>query len=815
MTRFIDYFVAICSQYIRFSLDNHFSSFQTPLWLGQQLSMSIKFACDHCDKRFNLKVQLSKHEISEHPKIPAASKSGGSFDELRSKYLELRTKLHSLDEKFKDLQVKLSEVENRPTTRSSVKDGNPFDVETTKLNKLTETRDEYCPEGWKCYTRPLNESFTLNTAIEIKTFVSPEGCYCPSRVRALRYTLVGHEKFSVEDVELMRRGLLSDGWSTAENCPDGWLIKSDDDGRRTMFVSADYKVLRSIKSALSYLLLRKNDENISNFLLKYALKRDSDRNEVKWKINSLIPFPWRIAEVGKIGESNVEKFYIAPDGSCFAKIRNVIPGIMKDTRLTQLQKDRFQNFIKGRKDKSLTILPTLKKSSKSKLKTKKSQKVITGIRQKRNRLKINPDNYSWLEDDSLPSGWKYATTTNNFSQIVFLDGNGNFFGGIISALKKMLQNKDIFTVEDINNMKNRLLEHGWIKDEILPSDWFLKISRKGDEMFLTQDFVVLKTLENAFVPLKDLGYDDDKINIIKDLVLDLKSRKDKQVRIKVDKPEHDDSDWSPGDETVPLGWKMKINQSLNIQQYLFNDKIFTSRVEALFYMMKHQDRFAEVEITELREKLNHEFWEEHALLPEHWRYQRVVGGVVVFLTSMGRVVRTVKGAKDNLKLKHDKLARENFEKFLRIFKPVNREHKGEGVAILAQQDQDEEIMWNSSKDLPPDWSLAITVEGERIKDSSGNIYKSRKDAIDHMIKEKFPPSDIFKLWSTLHIEGWLEHKLLPTGWKRKYYSSDSTFQFLSPMMEMFTSVQHLKDHFKQQPEQYSEQDLENVELLKD
>ena len=134
---------------------------------------------------------------------------------------------------------------------------------------------------------------------------------------------------------------------------------------------------------------------------------------------------------------------------------------------------------------------------------------------------------------------------------------------------------------------------------------------------------------------------------------------------------------------------------------------------------------------------------------------------------------------------------------------------------MAQQDQDEEIIWNSSKDLPPDWSLAITVEGERIKDSRGNIYKSRKDAIDHMIKEKFPPSDIFKLWSTLHIEGWLEHKLLPTGWKRKYYSSDSTFQFLSPMMEMFTSVQHLKDHFKQQPEQYSEQDLENVELLKD
>ena len=44
----------------------------------------------------------------------------------------------------------------------------------------------------------------------------------------------------------------------------------------------------------------------------------------------------------------------------------------------------------------------------------------------------------------------------------------------------------------------------------------------------------------------------------------------------------------------------------------------------------------------------------------------------------------------------------NFEKFLLIFKPVNKDHKGEGVAVLAQQDQEEEIMWNSSKDLPFD-----------------------------------------------------------------------------------------------------------------
>jgi len=408
----------------------------------------------------------------------------------------------------------------------------------------------------------------------------------------------------------------------------------------------------------------------------------------------------------------------------------------------------------------------------------------------------------------------FSLTTNNFSQMVFLDDKKTFFSDVISVLRHMMKDEDKFTVEDIDCMKNRLRKQGWIQDERLPSDWFMKISKKGDEMFLTRNYLVLKSMENVTPKLKELGFGDDKIQGVKNLVLELKVSKRKVIKTEPIKPMKTDlSDWSPGDDTVPLGWKLQFDESQNKQQFLFNDRIFTSRVEAFRYIMLHQDMFAEVEITELREKLHHEYWEEHALLPEHWRYQRLVGGGVLFLTEMGRIIRTVKGAKDNLKLKHDTLALENLDKFLMIFKPVNREHKGDGLALLAQQDQEEKIVWNSNSDLPSDWHHAVTVEGERLKDASGNIYKSRKDAIDHMIKEQFAPSDIFKLWNTLHVEGWLEHKLLPTGWKRKYFSSDSTFQYLSPMMEVFSSVQDVVDYFRGKSEQYTEQDLKNVELL--
>ena len=102
--------------------------------------MSTKYACDLCDKRFNLKIQLNKHEESEHSIKEQASNSeaGDTFDEMRSKYFELRSQLQGLDQKFQDLQLKLANVENRKTSKSSIKDGNGFDVETTKLSKMTE-----------------------------------------------------------------------------------------------------------------------------------------------------------------------------------------------------------------------------------------------------------------------------------------------------------------------------------------------------------------------------------------------------------------------------------------------------------------------------------------------------------------------------------------------------------------------------------------------------------------------------------------------------------------------------------------------------
>ena len=70
-------------------------------------------------------------------------------------------------------------------------------------------------------------------------------------------------------------------------------------------------------------------------------------------------------------------------------------------------------------------------------------------------------------------------------------------------------------------------------------------------------------------------------------------------------------------------------------------------------------------------------------------------------------------------------------------------------------------------------------------DEEGARFEGRKEAIDQLIKEQRSPEDIFKLWSTLHRDGWeADEEKLPTGWKKKYFPSQGCFHYLSPMMKV-------------------------------
>ena len=117
--------------------------------------------------------------------------------------------------------------------------------------------------------------------------------------------------------------------------------------------------------------------------------------------------------------------------------------------------------------------------------------------------------------------------------------------------------------------------------------------------------------------------------------------------------------------------------------------------------------------------------------------------------------------------------------------------------------------WMQDSSLPSDWFIAKDENTVKISNHKGDIFKSRKEAIDYMIQNQQPPTDIFTLWNTLHLEGWVcDENNLPSGWRMKKMTSNSC-HYLSPMMDVFTSAKDLLTQVCQEND-YSQEDVEKV-----
>ena len=87
--------------------------------------------------------------------------------------------------------------------------------------------------------------------------------------------------------------------------------------------------------------------------------------------------------------------------------------------------------------------------------------------------------YDWRCDDpTVPAGWKSTVIfMNSFGKMVrslrFVAPDGRFCTNRIDALRYMMK-EGIYTTEDIQRMKNGLLQDGWKADDKLPAGWFMK-----------------------------------------------------------------------------------------------------------------------------------------------------------------------------------------------------------------------------------------------------------------------------------------------------------------------------------------------------
>ena len=149
---------------------------------------------------------------------------------------------------------------------------------------------------------------------------------------------------------------------------------------------------------------------------------------------------------------------------------------------------------------------------------------------------------------------------------------------------------------------------------------------------------------------------------------------------------------------------------------------------------------------------------------------------------------------------------------------MKRDHissKDEDVSLSKKVKIEEEALdWKPDSSLPSGWLTARDYDNKVfISNSGGNTYSSRIEAIGSMISNQQSAEDIFKMWSGLHVEGWVCDEVnLPTGWRRKKMTDDSKgYNYLSPLMEVIKSSEALLEHMEKSKD-YSSEEIKNVKL---
>ena len=159
----------------------------------------------------------------------------------------------------------------------------------------------------------------------------------------------------------------------------------------------------------------------------------------------------------------------------------------------------------------------------------------------------------------------------------------------------------------------------WETSEFLPNGWLFKTISEGFTKdnkwystihYISDEGITFESMKNIMEHLKSSSkYTQDDADKCQEFIKDKKSVLKKY-------------EWSPGDETVPAGWKIRISESENKWKFLLSPdgRQYRSRFVAIQDMFKRD--YSDEEIDEMRGKLiDHEGWETSDLLPLKWVFR--------------------------------------------------------------------------------------------------------------------------------------------------------------------------------------------------
>ena len=526
--------------------------------------------------------------------------------------------------------------------------------------------DSIVPRGWKTKEYKVGNSTLLR-------YISPDGHIFTTRTSALKFMFDNKDTFNDEEVKNMKLLIQKhEKWQSDPKLPKDWLYKRIlKNALSISFISNEAVFFKSREAALNY--LEENNKLNETILLKEFISNVERNDRVEdnhWNRNDqTVPPGWKTKEY-KVGKSTLLKF-ISPDGHIFTSRTTALKFMFdnKDTfsdgEVTNM-KDLLQKHDKWYSDPQL---PTgwLYKSFKAKhrgISFITNEAVLLSSREaalkhleENNMLKekillqgfiLNVQRNDRIEDNSwnfndqtVPSGWKTKIKQNGKlgSVLVLISPDGQLCMGRKKALKYMIENKNLFSDSEVEEMRSLLQLHdGWLANNDMPRNWLYKKERNDGLSFLDCFGNYYRSKEQLFVTLSKEKLDD------------LRNFLDSQGVSCLSQDA-----WVSNDPSLPPGWKIrKLEQEVQVpdkvKALLSSDKIsspnghiFGGKAHAYRHMIRK--KYPSEDLAIMRNGLLADGWFEDPALPQNWLAKRLKDTKCVkssrFMDEKGNVLKSL------------------------------------------------------------------------------------------------------------------------------------------------------------------------------
>ena len=403
--------------------------------------------------------------------------------------------------------------------------------------------------------------------------------------------------------------------------------------------------------------------------------------------------------------------------------------------------------------------------------------------------------------ENVPMDWIVGQLEDGRQRVVCPDGSQHATRR--EALKYMVDKG--FPENDINIMRSFLKAEGWEDNEKLPPNWKYKIKtdQKGTSL-VTRKYLMAangRTFDTIASAVRHMEgsqwYSQAEISQVQSIAHGAGEKGVKFDTI---------IDWKD-DITVPSGWKVGYNQE-GKQTILCRDGTkFSSRRDALRYLVSKG--FPEKEVDILRSHLKVEGWEGHEKLPQNWkmkiRSDKTHQMRKFLMNSKGIMFNTIAGA----------------VRFMEQDKTFTDQEIAAVQSISANIHEDNStrydktIDWKEDDTVPSGWKVGYSQGKQRVLCHNGATFPSRREALKYMISKDFPETEVNILRSHLKFEGWEDHEKLPHNWKIKIRTdlANQARKFLMNSSGIMFNTIIGAAKFMEQEKTFSEQEIADVQSI--